>query len=169
MTRRLLSIGHSYVVDVNRRLPQELQAQSEGRWEVTVAAPDHFQGRNDLRRQVLSIDSDEPVEVRSIPARRTGRVHVFSYGRELRQLIREGGFDLIHAWEEPYIYAGWQIARAAKGVAPVVYRSAQSLPKKYPPPFSYFERTCVAQMAGWSKRISCNALGTRIVRVTARR
>lgn len=149
MKRRLLTIGHSYVLGVNRRLATELQRQSGGRWEVTVVTPERFIGKNDLRPQVFEADADEPTTVVPLPARLTDRVHFFWYGGGLRRLVKEGGFDLIHAWEEPYILAGWQIARAARGVAPLVYRSAQSLPKRYPPPFSWIERYCVDQMSGW--------------------
>ena len=45
--KRLLTIGHSYVVALNRRLPDEIARQASGRWSVTVAAPTHYHG--DLR------------------------------------------------------------------------------------------------------------------------
>ena len=41
--RRLLSIGHSYCVALNRRLPEEI-ARVAG-WDVTVVAPSFFSGR----------------------------------------------------------------------------------------------------------------------------
>src|SRR5258705_6619033 len=45
--RRLLTIGHSYVVATNRRLAHEMAVQGAGEWSVTAAAPARFRG--DLR------------------------------------------------------------------------------------------------------------------------
>ncbi|WP_442506627.1 glycosyltransferase family 4 protein [Novipirellula sp. SH528] len=149
MTLRLLSIGHSYVLGVNRRLPHELQSQSGGRWDVTVVAPDRFVGNNDLRPLEFEPFDDEPADVKVLPARWTSKVHVFYYCG-LRKLIRKGNFDLIHAWEEPYIFAGMQIARAVQRTTPLVFSTCQNNVKSYPPPFSWFERSCVKRMAGWT-------------------
>ncbi len=64
--------------------------------------------------------------------------------------MREGNFDVVHAWEEPYIYAGYQIARSLRGLpARFVFRTAQNLLKRYPPPFSYFERATLQRAQGW--------------------
>jgi hypothetical protein len=46
--RRLLTIAHSYVVGMNRRLAHELAVQSRGAWEVTAIAPSRY--RADLGR-----------------------------------------------------------------------------------------------------------------------
>src|SRR5262249_48979548 len=91
-------------------------------------------------------DSGYQLEV--VPAHLTRRVHFFCYDRKLREILREG-FDLVHAWEEPYIRAGWQISRWAAANSKLVYRSAQSISQRYPPPFSYFERHCMQRAAGW--------------------
>ena len=40
-TYRLLSVGHSYVVALNRKLPDEIARVSGGRWDVTAVAPRH--------------------------------------------------------------------------------------------------------------------------------
>src|SRR5690349_11100827 len=45
--KRLLTIGHSYVVAQNRRLAHEMAVQGSGEWEVTAVAPARLQG--DLR------------------------------------------------------------------------------------------------------------------------
>ena len=42
--RRLLTIGHSYVVGLNRRLAHEMAVQSGGAWEVTAIAPARYRG-----------------------------------------------------------------------------------------------------------------------------
>jgi len=52
--RRLLSIGHSYGVALNRALPSAIGRVSG--WEVTVAAPRFFQGHlADLRPVALEV------------------------------------------------------------------------------------------------------------------
>ena len=145
---RLLTIGHSYVLSINRATIREVAR--DPRFEVTVAAPGFFCG--DLRPVKCEPEpADSPVKLVSIPARFTRRIHVFHYsGRALRELILRNSFDGIHAWEEPYILAGYQIARLArKSGSRFCFRTAQSLNKFYPPPFSFFERQCLATAHRW--------------------
>src|SRR5262245_5440885 len=106
--RRLLSVAHSYVVTMNRRLAHEMALLDRSGWEVTAVAPTYFRGSNDLRPVALETGS-EPCRVEPVRAYLTGRVHVFFYGWRLRTLLR-AGWDLIHCWEEPYILAGGQVA-----------------------------------------------------------
>ena len=54
--KRLLTIGHSYVVAQNRRLAHEMARQGSGEWDVTAAAPARLRG--DLR----------DIELESIPS-----------------------------------------------------------------------------------------------------
>jgi glycosyltransferase involved in cell wall biosynthesis len=84
-------------------------------------------------------------------ARWTKRIHVFQYDdTALRDLMRSKPFDVVHAWEEPYIYAGYQIARALETTSSrFCFRTAQSYVKWYPPPFNYFEKRVVARAQGW--------------------
>lgn len=146
--RKLLSIGHSYVVDVNRVLPNELQKQSKGAWEVTVVAPKHFRGKNDIRPLDLKLSKNDCCQVEALEAHLTNHIHFFRYERRLRSLL-QGDFDLIHAWEEPYLCVGMQIAFNTPTKTPLVFRSAQSLNKKYIVPFNWIERYCVNRMSGW--------------------
>ena len=146
--RRLLSIGHSYVVAGNRRLAHAVQKAAGRRWEVHVAAPDYFHGGRDLRPVALSPAGAEPCPLAALPARLTRSVHLFSYGRGLRALLRSG-WDVVHAWEEPYVLAGAQLAFHTPSGTKFAFRSAQSLPKRYPPPFSLFERYALGRCAGW--------------------
>jgi glycosyltransferase involved in cell wall biosynthesis len=145
---RILTIGHSHVVALNRAMWREL-AQDRN-FEITVAAPSSFQG--DLRP--LTIDPEptgSPLNLVPLDAKWTGRIHIFRYhDGQLRKLMREGNFDVVHAWEEPYIYAGYQIARSLRdNPARFVFRTAQNLVKQYPPPFSYFERYTLRRAQAW--------------------
>jgi glycosyltransferase involved in cell wall biosynthesis len=150
MSRRLriLTIGHSYCIALNRGLAREVARNPD--FEVTAAAPSYFHG--DLRPIILEPEPPgSPLRVVPLKTRLSRFVHVFSYdGTALRKLVRDGDFDVVHAWEEPYVFAGYQIARALKNSsARFCFRTAQSYVKNYPPPFSYFERVVLARAQGW--------------------
>jgi glycosyltransferase involved in cell wall biosynthesis len=66
----------------------------------------------------------------------------------LSELLRER-WDVIHCWEEPYVAAGWQVARGAARQARVVFATFQNIAKTYPPPFSWMERSAMRRAAGW--------------------
>jgi len=146
--RKLLTLGHSYVVSLNRRLAHEMALAGRGKWEVTCVAPRYFHGGNDLAPVTLEATLEEANQLHAVPAYFTSRLHVFSYGLELRSLLRQR-WDMVHAWEEPYILAGWEISRWVQSGTKLVYRTAQSNSKVYPPPFSWFERSSMARACGW--------------------
>lgn len=145
---RVLTIGHSYCVALNRALVREVARDPE--FDITVASPRFFHG--DLRP--IEMEPEPPgSQLRMVPleTKRSRFIHIFSYdATALRALIEQGNFDVVHAWEEPYILAGYQIARALKhSRARFCFRTAQSYVKRYPPPFGYFERTVRARAQGW--------------------
>ena len=140
--RRLLTLGHSYVVGTNRRLARAMA--DAGEWEVTAAAPASFPG--DLGPITLAPEPGERVE--ALPVRGAGRIHTMLYGRELRALLRRG-WDVVHCWEEPYILAGAQVAAWTPPEAKLVFATFQNLPKRYPPPFRWTERFAMRRAAGW--------------------
>lgn len=146
--RKLLTLGHSYVVSLNRRLAHEMAIVGRGRWDVTCAAPRYFHGGNDLAPISLEATPGDAYQLHAVDAHLTSRVHVFSYGREMRSLLRQS-WDLVHAWEEPYILAGWEVSRWVQSGTKLVYRTAQSNSKVYPPPFSWFERSSMDRACGW--------------------
>jgi glycosyltransferase involved in cell wall biosynthesis len=145
---RVLTIGHSYCVALNRALVREVASGTD--FEITVAAPSFFYG--DLRPIVLEAEpTGSPLRVVPVDTRLSRFIHIFSYdGAKLGALIREGQFDLVHAWEEPYVFAGYQIAKVLKNSpAKFCFRTAQSYVKRYPPPFNHFERAVLARAQGW--------------------
>ncbi|MGL4551464.1 MAG: glycosyltransferase family 4 protein [Gemmataceae bacterium] len=155
--RKLLSIAHSYVVAMNRRLAHEMARLDGGAWEVTAVAPTYFHGGNDLRPVHLEAAEAEPCRVVGVPAYLTRRVHVFVYGWPLRSVLDQK-WDVVHCWEEPYILVGGQVAWWTRPNTPLVYRTAQSLNKSYPPPFGWIERYAMSRAAGW---ICCGRLVAR--------
>lgn len=145
MKRRLLTIGHSYVVSENRRLAHEMGVQGRGQWEVVAIAPQRFHG--DLGPlQARPVDGDA-LELRTLPVRLGRSPHLMRYAG-LRDAM-SGPWDVVHAWEEPYVAAGAQIAGAAPAAAKVVFASFQNIAKDYPWPLSWFERQSMRRADGW--------------------
>ena len=146
---RIVSIGHSYSVALNRRLPAEMNRISTGKWEVTVAAPAFFQG--DLQQIRAKTFAGEESKLELLPAHFSKVPHLFFYGRRLRELLNNN-WDVVHCWEEPYIVAGGQIAYLTPSRARLVFWTGQNRVKRYPPPFAQIERYCFDRCAGWVSR-----------------
>ena len=141
--RRLLTIGHSYAVTINRRLPEAIAAGGE--WDVTVAAPQRF--RDDFREYELRAEPNEHVALEPLPVHLARPVHLMLYGRPLRRLLQRQ-WDLVHCWEEPYVAAAWQVAEWTPPHTPLVYATFQNISKNYPPPFRWIERRTLARADG---------------------
>ena len=144
--RRLLSVGHSYVVALNRRLAHEMARAGSDKWDVTAAAPEFLHG--DLRPIYLEPIEGEACALERVNAYASRKIHWMFYGRRLRSLLAQP-WDFVHCWEEPYILSGAQIARWIPEGVPWAFWTAQNLAKKYPPPFSWMERYCVRRCTGW--------------------
>jgi glycosyltransferase involved in cell wall biosynthesis len=145
---RVLAIGHSYVVAENRAVNREVARDPQ--LEVTVAAPIAFRsGLGPIELQPEPPDSN--LELQALAARFTQWPQIFAYDRRaLTTLIEKGAFDVVDVWEEPYIYACYQIVRAmAKSDAAFCFRTFQNIDKHYPYPFSHFERTVRERAQGW--------------------
>ncbi|HEV3329863.1 MAG TPA: glycosyltransferase [Bryobacteraceae bacterium] len=145
---RLLAIGHSYVLAVNRATIREVARDPS--FDITVAAPSFYHG--DLRPIHCEPEPHgSPLRLVPIPARWTSRVHVFHYAQKpLRDLARRHSFQGVFAWEEPYIFSGYQLAQLAQhSGARFSFYTCQNLDKKYPPPFGYLERICLSATDRW--------------------
>jgi glycosyltransferase involved in cell wall biosynthesis len=140
-----VTVGHSYVVAENRRLAHEMALAGRGRWRVTAIAPRAYRG--DLRRIDLEPMAGEASTVVPVAVAMDSRPHLMWY-RGLRRAMRDGA-DMVHAWEEPYVLAGLQIARAAPAASKVVFATFQNLQKRYPWPLGAFERGSMRRASGW--------------------
>ena len=144
--KRLLTIGHSYVVAQNRRLAHEMARQGRAEWEVTAAAPLALPG--DFRGVDLEPIEDESCRLRPLGVRFARLPHFRRYDSALRTLMRER-WDVVHVWEEPYVCAGAQIVRLASPSSCVIPATFQNIDKRYPPPFDYLERRSLRLAGGW--------------------
>jgi len=143
---RLLTVGHSYVVALNRRLPHEIARVASGRWEVTAVAPRFVS--SELRDIALETGPNESCQLEPVDMYATKHLHVMAFDFRLREILRRG-WDMVHIFQDPYIVAGWQPAYWTPNRVPVVFFANQNITKKYPPPFSWMERYCVNRCAGW--------------------
>ncbi|MGH9412048.1 MAG: glycosyltransferase family 4 protein, partial [Vicinamibacterales bacterium] len=92
--RRLLTIGHSYVVAVNRRLAHEMAIAGGSEWSVTAVAPASYRG--DLGRIDLVPDPEEKSQLRAIRARGQRVPHLMRYA-DLDAALA-GRWDVVHCW-----------------------------------------------------------------------
>ena len=144
--RRLLTVGHSYVIGLNRRLAHEMARVGARDWEVTCVAPKTYHA--DLGPVTFSRAPNEPCETVAVRAFLTRSPHLFAYGSELRALLR-GAWDAVYSWEEPYVVSGYEIARWVPKSATFAFLTLQNIRKRYPPPFSWFERASLHRADGW--------------------
>lgn len=144
---KIFMVGHSYGVTINRRLCHEVALVGGKGVEVTVAAPSFYHG--DLRPIVLEKSGTEPYALEPIRTFGSKYPITFVYGVRLReQLMRP--WDIVHAWEEPYILSGAQIAWWTSRESSLIYSTFQNQPKRYPPPFCWTERHALRKSAGWT-------------------
>jgi glycosyltransferase involved in cell wall biosynthesis len=144
--RRLLTIGHSYVVAQNRRLAHEMAVEGAGAWQVTAAAPARLQG--DLREITFEPIPGEVCDTLPIAMRLGGHPHLRFYGGALRPLLRQQ-WDVVHCWEEPYVLAAAQVAHWTPPAARFVPATFQNIAKRYPFPVAAIERRVMRRANAW--------------------
>lgn len=114
-------------------------------WEVIAVAPEQYRG--DLGPIRLQRDASEREDVRGVRPIFQRSPHLMRYAG-LRAAL-DGRWDIVHCWEEPYVAAGAQIARAAPRDARFVVATFQNLSKRYPWPLDRFERATMRRADGW--------------------
>ncbi len=57
----------------------------------------------------LERDSGEICRMEAVPVYNSKFIHLMTYGSRLREIMQEN-WDLVHCWEEPYIFSGGQVA-----------------------------------------------------------
>jgi len=82
-----------------------------------------------------------------VPVHFGRRVHTMLYGSALARLLKQP-WDVVHCWEEPYVASAAQIASATRLRVPLVFATFQNIVKRYPPPFSWIERSAMRRADG---------------------
>jgi glycosyltransferase involved in cell wall biosynthesis len=158
---RLLSISHSYVVEMNRRVLEAIAREAVGRWDVVGVTPSSYHA--DYRwMRADPVDPAASFVLESVPITFSRSPHLFLYGRRIRDLLRDR-FDVIHVWEEPYVLAAAQIAAWTPSSSALVFSSFQNIPKTYPPPFRQLQAFAVRRsqvVIAWGETVF-EALATR--------
>lgn len=144
--KRLLTIGHSYVVAGNRELAHQMALEGGREWQVTAIAPEEFRG--DLRRIAAEPIVGEACALQTLPVRFDRVPHLMWYGGAARDVLA-GEWDVVHCWEEPYTFSAARIAGALAPRAKLVVASFQNIAKHYPWPLRAFERHTMRRAAGW--------------------
>ena len=95
----------------------------------------------------MTREADEPCALVPLPTHAARTVHTMLYGWPLRALLQQP-WDLVHCWEEPYVAAAAQVAAWTPVKVPLVFATFQNIDKRYPPPFSWFERYVAGRADG---------------------
>ncbi|MBY0315002.1 MAG: glycosyltransferase [Bdellovibrionales bacterium] len=152
--KKILTLGHSYCIALNRTVMREL-ARNTG-MSVTVVCPRFFHG--DLRDiHVEPEPLGSPLRVIAVDVYLSKSIHLFFYNpSQIHQILSQEHFDEAILWEEPYIVSGYQIARKLNKVGiPFSFYSCQNIFKKYPFPFRFFE----SRVFSWAKSLlACGRL-----------
>jgi glycosyltransferase involved in cell wall biosynthesis len=122
---------------------RERALQSAGT-DVTLVIPASWPERG--AQASLSAENFRIIEV---PVERAGDVnrHAYRNREELHRLIDELKPDILDLHEEPVSVAARQGLAAAPAELPVVMYTAQNVDKRYPPPFSVYERRAHRRVA----------------------
>jgi phosphatidyl-myo-inositol dimannoside synthase len=123
-----------------------MAAQGSAEWQVTAVAPARLQG--DLRYIELEAIPNEACSLVPVNVRFDSHPHLRVYGRELRSVLRQP-WDVVHAWEEPYVLASAQIARLVQSGVKYVPATFQNINKNYPTPIDMIERRVMHRANGW--------------------
>jgi len=133
---RVLMISKACVVGTYQKKLEELGKFPDTKLAVVV--PPYWQEG----RRVLPLERayTSGYEMHVVPMVLNGWFHAHFY-RGLRRLVQEFHPDILHIDEEPYNLATFQAMRLAVGyrIKPLFF-TWQNLLRRYPPPFSLFER-----------------------------
>ncbi len=113
--------------------------------ELTVAVPPFWREKGHDWR--LERSFGEGYDLRVLAMRFNGHYH-YHYYPQLDRLLDQVRPDILHFDEEAYNLSTWLALRAArKRSIPMVFFTWQNIPRRYPPPFGWMERTILRHAA----------------------
>jgi glycosyltransferase involved in cell wall biosynthesis len=104
--------------------------------DLTLVVPSHWSGEGNE-----STLSEEPFTVVELDVTRSGDVNRHAPREPLHDVVRSLAPDVLDIHEEPVSLAARQWLAAAPADLPIVMYTAQNVDKRFPPPFSRYERT----------------------------
>ena len=153
---KVLMVSKACVVGAYQRKLEELAGYGV---DLMVVAPPYWQ--EEARRILLERLHTRGYRLMVEPIRFNGRFHLFHFPG-LGRLIRDFRPQVVHADEEPYNLATWQIIRLARQAgAKSLFFTWQNLYRRYLPPFSWMERYCFAAA---DRAIAGNAEAVQVLR-----
>jgi len=136
---RVLRVYHGSRIPAHRVREQKLV---EAGIDVTLAGPSSWpEGVSDLEG-----DAFRTVE---LPVAHEGDVnrHTYRSAEDLRDILADIRPDVLDIHEEPFSVAARQWLAAAPAGLPVVMYTAQNIDKRFPPPFTQYERAALRRVA----------------------
>ncbi|HJQ50785.1 MAG TPA: glycosyltransferase family 4 protein [Gaiellaceae bacterium] len=131
---RVLRIYHAGRDPTHRQRERSLQALGI---DITLVVPSSWPERG-AEAQI----SRESFAIVELPVSRPTDVnrHTYTNLEGMREVVREANPDVLDVHEEPFSAAGRQWLKAATADLPIVMYTAQNVAKRYPPPFTVYER-----------------------------
>ena len=144
---RLICFGQSYCIPINRSI--ERWVSSRMSWDITCVGPSSWPG--DLRPLTFEgEEKKERLQAVGVPVSFPFKVQIFNYQKSAVARLLQEGWDGAYLWQEPYCRATLILTRHLRSLKiPYVFFTNQNITKKYPWPFSSWEREVVKNANGW--------------------
>lgn len=138
MVRKILAIGHSFILAQNRDVFRHIN--STFNIEVHIVAPE-FVLSGLGRVEVEPEPEGSGIKLFVVKTYIPQRVHFFYYNLfDLQELLKKENYDAVYIWEEPYIVSGFSTALLCQLYkVPYFFFGCQNILKKYPFPISFLE------------------------------
>ena len=141
---KILSISHSCVVSEYQKRMCEVAKYSD--IELTLVVPRHWSQFN--KKVNLEKDSDQNYRIISKQPitwgfRKNSLRNVTHFYPNIKEILKNLEPDIIELWEEPFSLVATHTifwAKRLRSLGQIIFFSAQNIHKRYPLPFSFFEK-----------------------------
>ena len=141
---KILSISHSCVVSEYQKRMCEVAKYSD--IELTLVVPRHWSQFN--KKVNLEKDNDQNYRIISKQPitwgfRKNSLRNVTHFYPHIKEILKNLEPDIIELWEEPFSLVATHTifwAKRLRSLGQIIFFSAQNIHKRYPLPFSFFEK-----------------------------